>query len=499
MKIAKHGFPSLWVLSVVLLLSACTQVKEELPNILYILADDMGYGDLGCLNPESKVPTPNMDLIAEQGLIFTDAHSPSAVCTPTRYGILTGRYCFRTRLKSGVLVGFSPPLIEDGRLTVADILRESGYYTACIGKWHLGLEWPKFIDSLPLFQGDEWGPSSTSNVNYAGTITGGPTDHGFDYSFIIPASLDMTPYCYISNKKLVGPMTGYTEGLNEPRGVFWRPGNLQEGFQVEGVLERITEQAIQFIDQRKDQTNPFFLYLPLTAPHTPWLPNKENQGSSGAGIYGDFVHMVDQTVGKIHQALINNKLFDNTLLIVTSDNGAHWTPSDKSLFPHEANAHFSGMKSDAWEGGHRVPFILQWPNKVKPGTRSNQVMSLTDLMATAAAITGYQIPVAAGEDSYNMLPAILGEASDNQIRTNTIHHSISGVFAIRIGDFKFIDGMGSGGWSSKGSETDPPGQLYNIKKDPQEQLNLYLEMPEMVTEMKKQLDKIKAQGHSKPD
>lgn len=476
---------------------SCARTKEDLPNIVYILADDMGYGDLGCLNSESKIPTPNMDKISENGMIFTDAHSPSAVCTPTRYGILTGRYCFRTRLKSGVLVGHSPPLIDPERYTVADLLGEAGYYTACVGKWHLGLEWPKKDDREKLIEGGEWAPTSTDNIDYDGIISGGPTDLGFDFSFIVPASLDMTPYCYISNKKLISPISGFTDGQNSPRGVFWRPGDLQDGFTVEGVLPTITDEAVKFIHRRADEDTPFFLYFPLTAPHTPWLPLENHLGKSEAGLYGDFVNQVDHTIGLILEALEESHVLENTLVIVTSDNGAHWTTDDKSKFPHLANAPFSGMKSDVWEGGHHIPFILQWPARVKPGSISNQVSTLTDLMATCAGITGTEMPDNAGPDSYSMLPAILGERLDENIRPNTIHHSISGMFAIRMGDFKLIEGKGSGGWSDKGSEEDPKGQLYNIKTDPEEHHNLYEEMPEMVQQLSENLQMIKTQGHSK--
>ncbi len=475
---------------------SCTEKKDLLPNIVFIMADDMGYGDLTCLNPESKVPTPNMDRIAQNGMVFTDAHSPSAVCTPTRYGVLTGRYCFRSRLKSGVLVGHSKSLIESGRMTVASVLGESGYYTACIGKWHLGLDWPKVDENKELIEGGEWAPTSTSNIDYNGVISGGPTDHGFDYSFIIPASLDMTPYCYISNKRLIAPIDGFTEGKDTPRGVFWRQGDLQKDFRIEEVLPRITREAVSFINTRKNETDPFFLYFPLTAPHTPWLPSQEFEGKSGAGIYGDFVNMVDHTVGEVLNALQFNNLWDNTLLIVTSDNGAHWTPSDQALFPHLANGSFSGMKSDAWEGGHHVPFILQWPSKVKRGTLSNQLLTLTDLMATCAEICNFTLPVATGEDSFSFLSAITAEESDSSVRTSAIHHSISGMFAIRMGEFKYIDGKGSGGWSYAGSENEPPGQLYNIKSDPKELNNLYNEMPEMVEKLSRELNRIKLQGYS---
>lgn len=480
----------------VLFLASCQTKKNDFPNIIFIMADDMGYGDLSCLNPESGVKTPHMDRIAEEGMIFTDAHSPSAVCTPTRYGVLTGRYCFRTSLKSGVLVGHSPSLIEKGRMTVASLLGNAGYHTACIGKWHLGLDWARHDTAKPLITGSIWDSPNTENVDYNGEINGGPADHGFDYSFIIPASLDMTPYCYISNKKLIAPITDTTAGQNNPRGVFWRPGDLQKGVTIEGVLPRLTEEAVKYIDGRSGKNEPFFLYFPLTAPHTPWLPTKEFQGTSEAGIYGDFVAQVDWTIGQVLKALDDNDLAENTLIIVTSDNGSHWTPSDKALFAHRANAGFSGMKSDAWEGGHHVPYVLRWPEKVKKGSVTDEVTTLTDLFATAAEITGQLIPDNAGEDSYSMLPAILGTNTE-AIREATIHHSISGMFAIRQGKWKYIDGRGSGGWSYRGSDEEPEAQLYDLENDPEEKTNLFEENEEQASKMKALLEKYKSEGRSR--
>ncbi len=478
-------------------LQSCKEPESQnLPNVVFIMADDMGYGDLKCLNPESGVNTPNMDRIAEEGMIFTDAHSPSAVCTPTRYGVLTGRYCFRTSLKSGVLVGHSPSLIETERFTVAELLISAGYHTACIGKWHLGLDWTRIDTSKPLITGSIWNRPNTENLDYTANVSEGPTDHGFDFSFIIPASLDMTPYCYISNKKLIAPITDTTPGLNNPRGVFWRPGDIQEGFTVEGVLPRITAEATKYIKSRSGSGQPFFLFFPLTAPHTPWLPLEEFQGSSEAGIYGDFVAQVDWTVGQVLKSLDKNGFSENTLVILTSDNGSHWTPSDKKLFSHRANAGFSGMKSDAWEGGHHVPFLVRWSARVKAGSTNNEITSLTDLFATLADITGQIIPDNAAEDSYSMLPAILGENVE-PIREGTIHHSISGMFALRQGKWKFIDGRGSGGWSYAGNNNEPAGQLYDMELDPKETTNLYLENPDQVSKMKNLLEQYKSSGRSR--
>ena len=484
-------------LTIALTLSTCKKtVKDDLPNVVFIMADDMGYGDLECLNPQSGIRTPNMDRIAEEGMIFTDAHSPSAVCTPTRYGVLTGRYSFRTSLKSGVLVGHSPSLIEPGRLTVAEMLGEAGYHTACIGKWHLGLDWAMKDTTKPLITGSIWDRPNTDNIDYTAEVKGGPDDHGFDYSFIIPASLDMTPYCYISNKRLIAPLTDTTAGSDKPRGVFWRPGEIQEGFTVEGVLPRLTEEAVKYIESRSGTAQPFFLYFPLTAPHTPWLPLDKFIGVSEAGIYGDFTAQVDWTVGEVMRAIDENGFLENTLLILTSDNGSHWTPDDKKLYAHRANGEFSGMKSDAWEGGHHVPFLARWPSRIQPGSRTGEITTLTDLFATLAEITGQALPADAAEDSYSMLPAMLG-LNENPIREAAIHHSISGMFAIRKGKWKFIDGQGSGGWSYAGNESEPPGQLYDMENDPEEKNNLHESRPEIVSELKSLLEKYKASGRSR--
>lgn len=350
------------------ILGGCTLFKKsefKKPNIIYILADDMGYGDISALNPTCGIKTPNMDKIANEGVIFTDAHTNSAVCTPTRYGILTGRYCWRTRLKSGVLTGFDPHLIEKDRETVASMLKKHGYNTACVGKWHLGLDFEKKDESKPLITGDKWSKMYTDNVNWNGHIGGGPSERGFDYSYIIPSSLDIAPYCYINNGKLTKPMTD-TIGFHMPeRGVFWRYGDLQQDFDHHTTLQELTDKSVDYINKVAKNKSPFFLYFPLTAPHTPWLPTDASKGKSEAGVYGDFVVDVDVTVGRILNALKKHGIDDNTIVIVTSDNGSHWTPSDKKKFTHRANHIYSGMKSDVLEGGHRVPFIVRWPEGIK--------------------------------------------------------------------------------------------------------------------------------------
>ncbi len=456
------------------------------PNIVYILADDMGYGDINGLNADSKISTPNMDRILAEGMQFSDAHSPSAVCTPTRYGILTGRYCFRTRLESGVLLGHQPSLIEPGRLTIASMLSEKGYNTACIGKWHLGLDFKKKDPDKPLVEGDIWDLSSTENVDYTAEIDGGPVDCGFDYSFIIPSSLDIQPYFYIRNKKIVNTDIIKIEGAPDEnyQGKFWRPGDASRDFDFEQTLPILTTEAVKFIETHSDSNDkrPFFLYFPLPAPHTPWMPLSAFSGKSDAGRYGDFVTQVDHTVGEVLRILDERGLADNTLVFLTSDNGAYWFPANIEEFNHRSNYIFSGMKSDVWEGGHRIPFIARWPGKIKGGSESDQLVCLTDLMATCAEIVNFQLPYNSAEDSYSHLDALLGVDKDEG-RDQLICQSVSGMYSIRKDNWKLIMGRGSGGWTYEGKPDEPEGQLYDLSTDIGEKNNLYTEYPEKVKEL----------------
>lgn len=458
---------------------------KERPNIIFLMADDMGYGDLGCYNSASKVPTPNMNRLAKEGMRFTDAHSPSAVCTPTRYGVLTGRYSWRGKLKKGVLWGYSPLLIESNRMTVASLLKKQGYTTGCVGKWHLGL-------------------GNAKRTDYGKPLTPGPNNVGFDYFFGIPASLDMDPYVYVKNDSLVEAPTEKVKASKMRRlggGGFWRAGPIAPSFKHIDVLPKITEKAVEFIEEQSiDSKKPFFLYFPLSAPHTPWMPTKEFQGKSGAGPYGDFTVQVDATVGEVLKTLDRLKIADNTLIIVTSDNGAHWKPSDIEKYGHRANRHWRGQKADIWEAGHRVPFIARWPGKIKEGSVAHQTICHVDLLATCAALTATRLPKNAGEDSENLLPVLLGNQSDKAVHDVVIHHSVQGVFAIREGDYKLIQGLGSGGFSTprtvKPKEGGPKGQLYDLAKDPSEKTNLYLKKPDVVKRLTELLEKVKSQGHS---
>lgn len=453
------------------------------PNIVYILADDLGWGDLRCYNDSSAIPTPNYDKVAREGVRFTDCHSPSSVCTPTRYGILTGRYCWRSRLKSGVLQGYDRALIEPGRATVASMLKGAGYHTAGIGKWHLGF-------------------GNAERVDYAKPFDPSPNSHGFDYYFGIPSSLDFEPYLYVENNRAVEAPTAFTPGLNVPRGVFWRQGKVAPSFVFEDVLPTLTKKAVGYIGERaREPLKPFFLYLPLTGPHTPWLPVRQFEGKSAAGIYGDFVAMVDDVVGQVTAALRENGLEENTLLVLTSDNGAHWTPEDRARFAHRSNAWWRGQKADIHDAGHRVPFLARWPGRIAPGTVSGQLTCLTDLMATAAEINGVALNESEGEDSFSWLGAATGRAPATPARQSVVHHSSQGMFAVRRGEWKLIEGLGSGGFTAPQTEQPMPGgaagQLYNLAADSGESDNLYLRRPDMVKALAGELNSIRSAGRSR--
>ncbi|MBK3515790.1 sulfatase family protein [Carboxylicivirga marina] len=484
------------LLVISLLIMTCQKSNQEQhPNIIYILADDMGYGDIKGLNINSKIPTPHLDQLINEGISFSDAHSNSAVCTPTRYGTLTGRYCFRSRLKSGVLVGHEAALIEDSIKTVAQVLNEANYQTACVGKWHLGLNWAKKDSTKALFHGGNlWDIFHTDNVDYTARASGGPCDVGFDYSFIIPASLDIAPYVYLENDVATAPVPKQVPFFRDEkaRGMWYRRGDIAGDFDHTTVLQTITNKAIDFITSANKE-QPFFLYFPLTSPHTPWFPTEEFQGQSQAGVYGDFVAMTDDVVGQIMQTIEKQGITDNTILIFTSDNGSHWLPSDIERFKHTANHAYSGMKSDIWEGGHRVPFIVRWPEKIKAQSTSTKAICSTDLMASLAELTLQDIPESA-EDSYSFLSALKGASKVNIEDRVMIHHSVNGTFAIRKGPWKLIDTKGSGGWSLPEDKCDkdaPPQQLFNMEDDIVEQNNRYSEYPEIVRDLNTLLWKYK--------
>lgn len=477
--------------------------ENQLPNIVLILADDLGFGDPQSYNTDSKVPTPNIDKLAKEGIRFTDAHTPSSVCTPTRYGLLTGRYCWRTELKSGVLGGYDFPLIKENRETLGDICKNAGYNTAVIGKWHLGLPW-QLKEEL---EGDSV-VSKRSGFDKNSDIVdllkplgkGGPNDLGFDYSYIIPSSLDIVPYVYLENKSAVELPTDSVVGMNRSKEYdegFWRGGPASPGFDHQNVLPHLTEKAIQFITKQSAE-KPFFLYFPITAPHTPWVPTEEFRGKSQAGKYGDFVAMVDDVVGQVLKTLEEKGFSENTMVIFTSDNGSHIAHIGKE-YNHKANADWRGQKADVYEGGHRVPLVMKWPGKIAPSTSTDQVACLTDIFATFKSILGEETEAEFGEDSYTLLTTLLQKKNDNA-REIIVHHSLDGMFSVRKGDWKLNFGRGSGGFTAPRrieiSEGEPMGELYNLQLDPAEENNVYADHPEIVKEFSDLLEKYKSTGRS---
>lgn len=456
---------------------------ETKPNIVFIYADDMGYGDVQCLNPKrGKIPTPHMDKLASEGMIFTDAHTTSSVCTPSRYGLLTGRYNWRTHLQDMVLWGYSAPLIASDRLTVASLLKKSGYDTSIIGKWHLGMTLPTTNGILPKGR-----KPKKLNIVWDGEIKDGPTSRGFDYFYGISASLDMAPYAWIENKRILGEIPDDGKAT-------------AKGFVRSEVLPGIGQKAADYI-QRQKSDRPFFVYVPLTSPHTPIVPSKEWIGKSGIGKYGDFQMQTDAVIGQIINAVDAAGLKDNTLVIVSSDNGCSKAANFKNLEKngHFASAHLRGSKADLWDGGHRVPFIVRWPAAVKAGRKSDQLVCLTDLIATCAEVAGTELPENAGEDSVSFLPALKGESIQSE-RAGIVHHSISGHFAYRQGKWKLLLAKGSGGWTSpteKQVKADSPkAQLYDMEADPGETRNLYKEKPEVAAKLLAQLELDVKRGRS---
>ncbi len=501
-----------WIL---LSVAAMSLTAAERPNIIVILADDLGIGDLSCYNPQSKITTPNMDRLAAGGMRFTDAHTPSAVCTPTRYGLLTGRYAWRTRMTSGVLDGYSPPLIEPDRVTVASFLKQQGYATACVGKWHLGLQWTR-QDGTP--ESDDRGPAGVRagfDIDHTRPYAGGPNAVGFQHFFGISASLNMPPFCFLLNDRPLHQPVLRQEWMRDALFQATDEGVRSPDFTNFAVMPRFTGEAIAFIEKQAEEKQPFFLYAPLSSPHLPVVVNQEYLGKSQAGEYGDFVVETDAFVGAVLDTLGRTGLTDRTLVLFTSDNGGlfhYWEAREADdvrhykitgraehirSFGHQGNMHLRGTKADIWEGGHRVPFIVRWPGKTPAGTVSAELVELTDLLATTAAIIDVPLPAEAGPDSRSLLPALLSEKPKKPVRDFAVHNSMAGVFAIRQGPWKLVhQHRGSGGFSQPKnldpSKTGgPPGQLYHLETDPSETRNVHAEHPEVVEHLTQLLAKIR--------
>ena len=453
-------------------------LKAAKPNIVFIMADDMGYGDVQALNPKSKIPTPHLNRLAREGMTFTDAHSPSGVCTPTRYGVITGRYCWRSRLKRGVLGGYSAPRIEKDRPTVGSVVQEAGYHTAAIGKWHLGMTMARLKGGKP--GKDRW--DGDGNVDFNKPIADSPITRGFHEYFGVSASLDMAPYVWIENDQFVKSKLVQQPAVKFPG--FVRQGPRAEDLKFEEGLDVLGERTAAFLKRMAKSDKPFFLYMPLTGPHKPVTPHPRFVGKTGLGLYGDFVMNVDDTVGQVLKVLDETNLTENTLVMFTSDNGSFMyriddeddhvkTPTKQQYHSknHTANGPWRGTKADIWEGGHHVPFFARWPGKIKAGSNCNRVITHTDLFATAAEVAGAKIPKGAARDSYSYLSLLLGNEKSYS-RPPVIHHSSGGMFAIRESDWKLVLGNGSGGRQApKGKPFQKPFFLANILEDGAETKN----------------------------
>ena len=495
--------------------AAMADHHEAKPNIVFILADDLGYGDVGCYNPEAKAPTPNIDRLAREGMRFTDAHSPSTVCTPTRYSLLTGRMAFRNGMK-GVFTGAGGPcLIKEDRLTIAGMLRDQGYTTAMFGKWHIGLTFYD-KDGKPITKN---GLEAVKRIDYSQPITGGPIDRGFD-QFFGTACCPTTDwlYAYIDGDKIPMPPTRVVDRKPLPKHPYSRdnrPGMIAPGFDLEEVDMVFLQKSLEFLESHKQKSpdKPFFLFHSAQAVHLPSFAGRAFKGKTEAGPHGDFIFELDYVVGRLMSKLDQLGYGENTLVIFSSDNGPEVpTAIDmRKTHKHDGARPWRGVKRDQWEGGHRVPFIARWPKNIKDGSTSKQTICLTDVIATCAALTGAKIPSNAAEDSYNILPALLGQVGDKPIREYTLHQTIKLDLAIRHGNWKYLDHRGSGGnnygregeWGMKQyalpeRAPDAPGQLYDLAKDPGETNNLYNDHPEIVKALKEKLDEYKSSGRSAP-
>jgi len=464
--------------------------RRKLPHIIIIMADDMGIGDLSCYNPDSLIPTPNIDMIAAEGIRFTDAHSPAALCTPTRYSLLTGRYSWRTRLKKGVLMPYEPPLIESTRMTLASLLGKHGYGTYYIGKWHLGFKWTTkdgskaedFYTKGNAFQVDEdiqW------LIDFSKPVEGGPTSLGFDYFFgTAGCSSSDPPYCFIENDHLLHVPKRMSK--KEWRGLpGFIPGPMCDDWSEENIDLVFAQKAKKIIDEHlhKHPDRPLFLILSTNSPHVPWLVPEFVKGKSKEGPRGDLVVLVDRLVGKINDHLKKREIFENTFFMITSDNGAR-----KGANGHKSSLDFRGFKGDIWEGGHRVPFVARWPEKIKHKGVSHELVSLVDLLATFAALAGESLPDNAGEDSWNILPAFFGNPEGTPLHEALVFQDRNGRLAIRKGKWKFI----------APNDMTPQGELYDLENDPGEKFNVFAKHPEAAEKLSSLLNRYRRLGFSRP-
>ncbi|OFY66652.1 MAG: arylsulfatase [Bacteroidetes bacterium RBG_13_43_22] len=502
----------LFILFLVIAGFACSSDKmdQQLPNIVIILADDMGYGDVSFLNVESKIPTPNLNQLAQEGMYFTDGHSSSGICSPSRYSLITG--CYHWRKFHDIVQSFGPSVFDPEELTLPEMLKEKGYRTACIGKWHLGWDWEEIKKPGAQTQSIEingaireiFGPEA---FDWSKHIPGGPISNGFDYYFGDDV-INFPPYTWIENDSiLIEPTELYLNGLEDTQEGKWecRPGPTVKDWDYYQVLPTIVRKAVSWIDQQKNSRQPFFLYFPLSAPHAPIIPNEGFRGKSQAGGYGDFVVEVDWIVGQILNVLERNSFAENTLLVFTSDNGPERYAYERlQKYQHNSSGPLRGLKRDIWEGGHRVPFIIRWPGMVEPGKISNEIINQTDIFATIAEIIDYNLPASAAPDSYSFLSHWKGDPKARNIREAMVHNTFEDKYAIRKGKWVLInapDGTHSDvpGWINEMFGYEPnyyPAALFDLTIDLRQQKNLYMEHPEIVKELQDLLKKYQEEGRS---
>lgn len=477
------------------------------PHIVIIYADDLGYGDVQCYNPErGKIPTPHLDRLASQGMRFTDAHSSSGVCSPSRYTLLTGRYHWRSRLQSGIVGLWGAPLIPPDRLTLGGLAKRQGYRTACIGKWHLGWKWPIPAGSRKLFTTTGYGGRKDITATdehraawrevFSNPIPGGPLAVGFDEYFGTDVP-NWPPYCFIENDRTVGIPSEYADAKLFETNQASQQGPALAGWTLEPILPALGDRATAVIHREARTPDPFLIYLPLTSPHTPLSVNEEWQGTSGLNFYADFVMETDAVVGRVLDALDESGAADNTLVIFTSDNGCapYIGVEDLEEQGHHPSGPLRGYKSDAWEGGHRVPLMVRWPGVVKPGSVCDQLVHQADLLATIAGILGTTLAGGEGEDSFSLLPLFNG--GNEAVREHAVSAASSGLPAVRLGRWKYIPAPGSGGWG-KGGDQSQPVQLYDLTKDIGETRNLAAAQPDRVARMQALLEKLITDGRSTP-
>lgn len=489
-----------------------TPKPEARPNIVLVLADDLGYGDVSCYNPQSKVPTPRLDRLAREGMRFTDAHSPSTVCTPTRYSLLTGEMPFRGGVR-GVFVGCGGPcLIKEGQLTLPQMLRTRGYATAMTGKWHVGLS---FFDAsgAPVTRGDL---DSVKRVDFTRPIPDAPIHRGFDRFFGTACCPGTdTLYAFIVGDRIPAPPTQPLDKSRLPKHPYAddnRMGMIAPDYDIEEVDMVFLQKSKEFLEDHVERQpdKPFFLYHATAAVHLPSFAARQFRGTTEAGPHGDYIHEFDFIVGELLDTLDRLGVADNTLVIVASDNGPEVTSvlHMRADYGHDGARPWRGMKRDGWEGGHRVPFIVRWPGKVPPGSVSAQTVSLTDVMATCAAVSGARIPAGAAEDSVSLLPALLGRDGGKSIRDHTLQQALGQAMSIRQGPWKYLDHRGSGGNNYEQGELRPlavpdtapdaPGQLYNLADDPGETNNLVHKHAEIAQRLKSLLETSRAEGRGTP-